>query len=152
MPPLGNAGAPSSSSTRYQSVTAASARVSAPGSRPRLTLRQAAEDSKDECAPSAAAAAENSDSASSSQAKFSSFDTMLSSYKEPVLVDFFATWCGPCVAMAAELKTVSSTLSGVLNVAKIDTDKYPSLSQLYKIEGLPTLILFKDGQVVHRIV
>ena len=77
---------------------------------------------------------------------------MLTSYTEPVLVDFYAVWCGPCQLMSSELSALGSRLSGSLKVAKVDTDAYPQLGDKYKIEGLPTCVLFKDGKEVKRLV
>jgi len=86
--------------------------------------------------------------------KFGSFDEFLEKYPEPVLVDFYATWCGPCQLMQKELKKLSDDeeLAGVLKVAKIDVDKYPALGSKYDVEGLPTTILFHKGEVKHRFV
>ncbi len=77
---------------------------------------------------------------------------MLQSFEEPVLVDFYATWCGPCQMMSKELQKLGDEMVGQVKVAKVDTDKYPQLGSKYDIEGLPTCVLFKNGQPVHRIV
>ncbi|NEQ70356.1 MAG: thioredoxin [Symploca sp. SIO2D2] len=82
--------------------------------------------------------------------QFTTFQDLLSGYELPVLVDFYATWCGPCQMMVPILETVNSQLSGKLQVVKIDTDKYPELASEYSIEALPTLVLFKNGQPVER--
>ncbi|GMI30765.1 hypothetical protein TeGR_g7625 [Tetraparma gracilis] len=91
-------------------------------------------------------------SALSAKAKFGSFDEMLATFEEPVLVDFHALWCGPCQMMSKELSALGDSMQGILKVAKVDTDKYPALSEKYKIDGLPTCILFKDGKPVHKMV
>ncbi|NEP10620.1 MAG: thioredoxin [Symploca sp. SIO2C1] len=83
--------------------------------------------------------------------QFTTFQDLLSGYDLPVLVDFYATWCGPCQMMVPILETVNSQLKGQLQVIKIDTDKYPQLASEYHIEALPTLVLFKNGQPVERI-
>lgn len=83
--------------------------------------------------------------------QFTSFQDLLSGSDLPVLVDFYATWCGPCQMMAPILEAVNAQLSGKLQVVKIDTDKYPQLASQYHIEALPTLVLFKNGQPVERI-
>ncbi len=83
--------------------------------------------------------------------QFTTFKDLLSGYDLPVLVDFYATWCGPCQMMVPILETVNSQLKGKLQVIKIDTDKYPQLASEYHIEALPTLVLFKNGQPVERI-
>ena len=63
-----------------------------------------------------------------------------------VLVDFFATWCGPCKMIAPLLEQVSETYAGKAVVAKIDVDEEPELAAQFGIESIPTVILFKDGQ------
>lgn len=69
---------------------------------------------------------------------------------QPVLVDFHATWCGPCKMMAPELQKFAQKNSGKLRVIKIDIDKNPAVAQQFKIQGVPTLILFKEGKVLWR--
>ncbi|NEO33974.1 MAG: thioredoxin [Symploca sp. SIO3C6] len=83
--------------------------------------------------------------------KYATFSELLSVSEKPVLVDFYATWCGPCHMMVPILEEVNSNLKDRLQIVKIDTDKYPQLSSQYGIEALPTLVLFKDGQPVHRV-
>ncbi|HEY9674458.1 MAG TPA: thioredoxin [Waterburya sp.] len=83
--------------------------------------------------------------------QFTSFDDVLSGSDVPVLVDFYATWCGPCQMMAPILEQVNTQLKGRLQVIKIDTDKYPQLASQYQIYALPTLVLFKNAQPVERI-
>ncbi len=83
--------------------------------------------------------------------KFGSFEEILTGSDLPVLVDFYATWCGPCQMMAGILSQVSTQLKGRLKVVKIDTDKYPQIASQHRIEALPTLVLFKAGQPVDRI-
>lgn len=83
--------------------------------------------------------------------QFTSFQDLLSGSDLPVLVDFYATWCGPCQMMAPILDKVNNQLRGRLQVVKIDTDKYPQLASQYEIHALPTLVLFKNGQPVERI-
>lgn len=69
---------------------------------------------------------------------------------KPVLVDFHATWCGPCKAMAPELVHFSRQHSDKLMVIKIDVDKNPQASTTYQVQAVPTLMLFKNGKVVWR--
>ncbi len=69
---------------------------------------------------------------------------------QPVLVDFHATWCGPCKMMAPELQKFAQNNTGKLRVIKIDIDKNPAVAQQFKIQGVPTLILFKEGKVLWR--
>lgn len=83
--------------------------------------------------------------------KFSSFQELLDGSSIPVLVDFYATWCGPCQIMSPILDQVGANLRDRLQVVKIDTDKYPNLATQYHIEALPTLVLFKNGQPAERI-
>ncbi|MGF1490646.1 MAG: thioredoxin [Prochloraceae cyanobacterium] len=82
---------------------------------------------------------------------FSSFSELLASADRPVLVDFYATWCGPCQMMSPILEEVGSKMKDRLQVVKIDTEKYPQLASDYQIEALPTLVLFKGGKPIKRI-
>ena len=66
---------------------------------------------------------------------------------EPVLVDFFAEWCGPCKAMAPALDEIASELQGKVKVVKVDVDQSPGVTGEYGIRAMPTLIMFKDGKV-----
>ncbi|MGN6533164.1 MAG: thioredoxin [Ginsengibacter sp.] len=70
--------------------------------------------------------------------------------KQPVLVDFHATWCGPCKMMAPELQRFAQNNSGKLRVIKIDIDRNQKAAQQYNIQGVPTLILFKEGKILWR--
>ncbi len=70
--------------------------------------------------------------------------------KQPVLVDFHAAWCGPCKMMAPELQRFAKNNSGKLRVIKIDIDKNQNAAQQYNIQGVPTLILFKEGKILWR--
>ncbi|GAB2209394.1 hypothetical protein Droror1_Dr00026608 [Drosera rotundifolia] len=81
---------------------------------------------------------------------FSSFDELLANSDKPVLVDFYATWCGPCQFMVPVLDQVSTILNDKIQVVKIDTEKYPRIANTYKIEALPTFIIFKDGEPYDR--
>lgn len=82
--------------------------------------------------------------------QFTSFQDLLATVDKPVLVDFYATWCGPCQMMTPILEQVSNHLGERLQVVKVDTDRYPQLASQYGIHALPTLVLFKDGQPVER--
>jgi thioredoxin 1 len=67
---------------------------------------------------------------------------------EPVVVDFFAEWCGPCKAMAPALEQVAADMKGKVKVAKLDVDQNPAVTQQYKIQAMPTIMIFKDGKKV----
>lgn len=69
---------------------------------------------------------------------------------KPVLVDFFAEWCGPCKVQAPVLKEVKSDIGDSIRILKIDVDKSPSFAQQFQVSSIPTLILFKDGQPIWR--
>jgi len=70
----------------------------------------------------------------------------------PVIVDFWADWCGPCHRIAPLVKEIASEYDGRLKAAKIDVDLNPSIATRYGVRGIPTLILFKRGQPVERLV
>ena len=69
----------------------------------------------------------------------------------PVLVDFWAPWCGPCRMVAPELEKLAKDLSGKLIVAKLNTDESPGATGRFNISGIPTMILFRDGREATRI-
>jgi thioredoxin len=83
--------------------------------------------------------------------KFTSFEDAIANSDLPVLVDFYATWCGPCKMMADILEQVNLQLNGRMRIMKIDTDRYPQIASDHQIQALPTLVLFKDGRSVDRI-
>jgi thioredoxin 1 len=81
-----------------------------------------------------------------------SFSTDVLSSNKPVLVDFWATWCGPCKMVAPVLEEIASERAEHLTVAKLDVDANPETARDFQVVSIPTMILFKDGQPVKRIV
>nr|WP_275556947.1 thioredoxin [Anaerotardibacter muris] len=80
------------------------------------------------------------------------FQTKVLGASEPVMVDFFATWCGPCKMLAPVLEEVASEVAGKASVYKVDIDREIELAQAYNVQSVPTLIVFKDGQPVQQMV
>jgi thioredoxin 2 len=81
-----------------------------------------------------------------------SFDQVITGTTVPVLVDFYADWCGPCKIMAPLLDDVAHRRAGQLLVLKLDTDKNPATGQRFGVRGIPTLIAFRGGKEVSRRV
>lgn len=82
--------------------------------------------------------------------EFRNFGELLSGTELPLLVDFYAPWCGPCQMMAQILDQVRPQFQGKLQVVKINTDNYPDLAARYHVYALPTLVLFHDGEPIDR--
>lgn len=82
----------------------------------------------------------------------SDFDTQVLKASQPTLVDFWAEWCGPCRALAPVVEDVAKTYEGRLQVAKMNIDDHPNTPGKYAVRAIPTLLVFKDGNVVDQIV
>src|SRR5262245_1265901 len=80
------------------------------------------------------------------------FDKEVLQSPEPVVVDFYAEWCGPCKAMSPALEAVAADLKGKVKVVKLDVDQNPATTAKYDIRAMPTILVFKDGKVVNQKV
>ena len=80
------------------------------------------------------------------------FDEMVYSSKLPVLVDFGASWCGPCGMLAPIIEELADELDGKAVVAKVDVDDSPELARDFDVESIPTVLIFRNGEVVERSV
>ena len=69
----------------------------------------------------------------------------------PVLVDVFATWCGPCKTLEPTIKQVAQKMQGKIKVIKVDIDKNPHVASAYQVQGVPTLLLFRKGKILWRV-
>jgi thioredoxin len=82
----------------------------------------------------------------------STFDTLVLKSSTPALVDFWASWCAPCRAIAPIVDEMATQYDGRVRVAKMNVDENPATPGKYGVRGIPTLILFKDGKVVDQLV
>ena len=80
------------------------------------------------------------------------FDLIVAAASKPLLVDFWAQWCGPCKLMNPVLEELASEMSGKLQVCKVDIERNPEIARRFHIMSIPTLILFKDGRAVQQVV
>jgi thioredoxin 1 len=82
----------------------------------------------------------------------STFDEEVKGASEPVLVDFWAEWCGPCKMIAPTLEELSRDYAGRLRIGKLNVDDNPDVARRFEVMSIPTLILFKDGEPVQRLI
>ena len=87
-----------------------------------------------------------------SQLTDATFDEVIKSSTEPVLVDFWAEWCGPCKMIAPILDEIADEQSGRVKVTKLNVDENPESSMKYRVQSIPTMLLFENGEVTKTIV
>lgn len=82
--------------------------------------------------------------------QFASFQEMLQNSEKPVLIDFYATWCGPCQIMSQVLEQVSVQMHDEIQVVKVDGDRYNTLASQHNVQAYPTIVLYKNGELAFR--
>jgi thioredoxin 1 len=82
----------------------------------------------------------------------STFDEVVGSASEPLIVDFWAEWCGPCKMIAPILDEIATEHEGKLQVAKLNVDDAPDVARRFEVMSIPTLLVFRDGQVAKRLI
>lgn len=81
-----------------------------------------------------------------------SFDEAISTSEQPIIVDFWAEWCGPCKMIAPVLDEIATENAGKISIAKVNVDENPDLARRFEVMSIPTLIVFKGGEPVKRMV
>jgi thioredoxin 1 len=80
------------------------------------------------------------------------FDQTLAEHQEPMIVDFWAEWCGPCKAIAPTLDELAQEYSGRVTIAKVNVDEHPGLAARFQVRSIPTLLFFKGGVVIDQVI
>jgi len=81
-----------------------------------------------------------------------SFEKEVLESKEPVLIDFYADWCGPCKMMAPVVEKLAEKYEGKVKVGKVNSDDEPELAQMFQVMSIPDFVIIKDGKVVDRVI
>lgn len=81
-----------------------------------------------------------------------SFEKEVLESKEPVLIDFYADWCGPCKMMAPVVEKLAEKYEGKVKVGKVNSDEEPELAQMFQVMSIPNFVIIKDGKVVDRVI
>ena len=81
-----------------------------------------------------------------------SFEKEVLESKEPVLIDFYADWCGPCKVMAPVVEKLAEKYEGKVKVGKVNSDDEPELAQMFQVMSIPNFVIIKDGKVVDRVI
>lgn len=80
-----------------------------------------------------------------------SFDELISTHDKPIIVDFWAEWCGPCKMVSPVVEQLAKEWSGRVTVIKVNTDEKPDIAARYHISGIPTIVMIKKGEEIHRV-